>query len=193
MCHECLNNDICPSSSKGRKSPNKKSPKKVKEEIKTEKIDSEFETEDFTETHVADMILDSKGKNLKMQKMSNENNSDEDNFDHATHSDQRLLRNANPATVSVTEKKSNKKSPRKVKEEIKIDEDESVDTSIKSVKGKQTKTVNSKVKNDEYVIEKLDIDKKTIVENDEEVKIGAKRKSPRIANKETSKDNKKKS
>lgn len=193
MCHECLNNDICPSSSKGRKSPNKKSPKKVKEEIKTEKIDSEFETEDFTETHVADMILDSKGKNLKMQKMSNENNSDEDNFDHATHSDQRLLRNANPATVSVTEKKSNKKSPRKVKEEIKIDEDESVDTSIKPVKGKQTKTVNSKVKNDEYVIEKLDIDKKTIVENDEEVKIGAKRKSPRIANKETSKDNKKKS
>lgn len=72
MCHECLNNDICPSSSKGRKSPNKKSPKKVKEEIKTEKIDSEFETEDFTETHVADMILDSKGKNLKMPKMSNE-------------------------------------------------------------------------------------------------------------------------
>ncbi|XP_050346015.1 endonuclease III-like protein 1 [Nymphalis io] len=38
MCHECLNRDICPSSDKGRKSPNKKSPK-ISKKVKAEKVD----------------------------------------------------------------------------------------------------------------------------------------------------------
>lgn len=204
VCHECLNNDICPSSDKGRKSPHKKSPNKLKEEIKTEKVDSE----NGVNVGSAEMsnTLGNKGKNLKMQRMSKENKKDEDDYDNETHSAHRLLRNANPATITVTEKKCNKKSPRKVKE-IKIDEDQYIDTSTKPVKDKQTKRINSKVKNknninthvenvesDEYHIENVNINKKTEInktENKEQIKIGVKRKSPRIANKETSKDNKK--
>ncbi|XP_069358852.1 endonuclease III-like protein 1 isoform X2 [Maniola hyperantus] len=223
MCHECLNNDICPSSGKGRKSPNKKSPKKVKEELKADVNDISADYVEVTQTQSdksATISLPSDKRKKSPNKTSPRKLKEDikvervdlDNASTDLVKDMKINDNSTKiiSLSSDTETTSNKKSRKAKMENINLDY-----ASTNCVKGKQIKKVNpkvlspSKIKIEVENVEdeqyhdcttlstntgmcKMDIDKITgtdPLEMPEELKTGVKRKSPRIANKNSSTDN----
>ncbi|XP_045771789.1 endonuclease III-like protein 1 isoform X2 [Maniola jurtina] len=223
MCHECLNNDICPSSDKGRKSPNKKSPKKVKEELKVD-VNDDFVEDTQTQSDKSTTISLPNDKRRKSPNKKSPRKLKEDikiervDLDGASTNfvkDMKINDNSTEMTSLINDKKrtSNKKTRKAKMDNIELDS-----ASTNSVKGEPIKKLNSKVlspskikrevenveddQNHDYTtlntntgLFKMDIDKITGTTNPnplempEESKTGVKRKSPRIANKNSSTDN----
>ncbi|XP_039753951.1 endonuclease III homolog [Pararge aegeria] len=160
MCHECLNNDICPSSGKGRKSPNKKSPRKVKEEIKVEKVELEDVKKSLRkvkqELKVIDvqtndnstvMINQTNYKEKKSPCRRSQRKIKEELVEEDTSNTGKDIQ-INDSTVSLLNdlrtKTSNKKSPKREKGNI-IDQNIDLEASMNSVEDTKMKKVNRKV------------------------------------------------
>ncbi|XP_023952680.2 endonuclease III-like protein 1 isoform X2 [Bicyclus anynana] len=208
MCHECLNNDICPSSEKGRKSPNKKSPRKVeKSPRKAENLNlDDASTVIELKTNSEINLLSNKALKYPNKKSPIKKEiKDENSSKKLEVTGSNLLTLSNDTEI----KPPNKKSPRQVKKEVKVENVDLIDVSNNTVKDKTTKRINKQAAMSSKIkVEEENVDNKTcntgieILEIDSEINSGSKilkpgnlnkkRKSPRTTNKNASAEKKSK-
>ncbi|XP_049869533.1 endonuclease III-like protein 1 [Pectinophora gossypiella] len=144
MCHECLNNDICPSSGLGRKTP-KKTPSKTP----SKKSPANIKEEDMLQVK-KELDLDSKEKSLRKRKVTPkkevkaENTAKEDDMDDFEVKNEKL-------SVKPVAKKSSPAKKRKVTPKKEVG-----DTDNKQAMESTKSTSNSKMLDDqkESVIQK---------------------------------------